>query len=86
MIRVQGDTSKNTETAMRVWIVAGIVLIVAGAFVLLGGGSFTSRRDVITVGDLKVTAEEQQPILPWVGGLAVLAGAGLIVVGVRRKA
>jgi LPXTG-motif cell wall-anchored protein len=71
---------------MRVWIVAGIVLIVAGAFVLLGGGSFTSRRDVFTVGDLKVTAEEQQPILPWVGGLAALAGAGLIVVGVRRKA
>ena len=71
---------------MRVWIVAGIVLIVAGAFVLLGGGSFTSRRDVLTVGDLKVTAEEQQPILPWVGGLAALAGAGLIVVGVRRKA
>jgi drug/metabolite transporter (DMT)-like permease len=71
---------------MRISIVAGIVLIVAGVFVLLGGGSFTSRRDVFNVGHMRVTAEEQRPILPWAGGLAALAGAGLIIVGVRHKA
>ena len=71
---------------MRTSTFAGIALIIAGAFVLLNGGSFTSRRDVLDVGGLKVTAEEQHPIRPWVAGLAVLAGVGLVVTGVRRKA
>ena len=71
---------------MRTSTLAGIALIIAGAFVLLNGGSFTSRRDVLDVGGLKVTAEEQHPIRPWVAGLAVLAGVGLVVTGVRRKA
>ena len=71
---------------MRTSTLAGIALIIAGAFVLLNGGSFTSRRNVLDVGGLKVTAEEQHPIRPWVAGLAVLAGVGLVVTGVRRKA
>ena len=71
---------------MRMSTLAGLVLIVAGAFVLYRGGSFTTRRDVLNVGGLKVTAEEQHPIRPWVAGFAVLAGVALVVTGVRRKA
>lgn len=70
---------------MRISTIAGIALIVAGAFVLLFGGSFTSRRDVLDVGGLTVTAEERRPISPWIGGIAVLAGVGLILTGARRK-
>ena len=65
---------------------AGIALIVAGGLVLIRGGSFTTRRDVLSVGGLKVTAEEQRPILPWVAGVAILAGVAIAVTGVRRKA
>jgi len=71
---------------MRVSTIAGVALIVAAALLLLLGGSFTSRRDVLHMGGLTVTAEEQRPIAPWVAGLAVIAGVGLLVTGVRRKA
>ncbi|MEP7344026.1 MAG: hypothetical protein ABI877_02105 [Gemmatimonadaceae bacterium] len=71
---------------MRLSTIAGIVLVIAGAFVLINGGTFTSRREVLNVGGLKVSAEEQHPIRPWVAGLAVLAGVVLVVNGVRRKA
>ena len=70
---------------MRPATIVGVLLILAGAFVFLNGGSFTSRRDVVKLGDLKITAEEQHPIQPWVAGLAILGGVALVVVGVRRK-
>jgi hypothetical protein len=71
---------------MRLPVLAGLALIVAGAFVFFRGGSFTSRRDVLDVGGLKVTAEEQHPIAPWIAGAAVLAGVVLVASGARRKA
>jgi len=71
---------------MRISVVAGIVLLLAGGFFLWQGGSLTTRRDVLKVGDLKVTATEEHPIQPWVAGLAVAAGVVLVVAGARRKA
>lgn len=71
---------------MRTSTIAGIALIVLGAFLFVRGGSFTTRRDVLDVGGLKVSAEEQRPIQPWIAGLAVIAGVALVATGVRRKA
>ncbi len=71
---------------MRALLVAGITLIALGGFVLLRGGSFTTRRDVLKVGDLKVSADESHAVAPWMAGTAVLAGAVLVVVGYRGKA
>ncbi len=71
---------------MRQSILAGIVLLGLGAFVLLRGASFTSRRDVLKIGDVKVTADEQHSIPPWAGGAAMLVGAALIVAGTRKRA
>jgi hypothetical protein len=71
---------------MRPLIVAGIVLLGLGAFLLVRGGSFTSRKDVLKVGDVKITANERQSIPPWVGGVALLVGAGLLVAGARQRA
>ena len=71
---------------MRQFLIAGIVLIGLGAFVLLRGASFTSRRDVLKVGDVQLTASERQTIPPWVGGAAVVLGVGLIVAGTRIRA
>lgn len=71
---------------MRQRIIAGIVILGLGAFVLLRGASFTSHRDVVEVGDVKITAEEHQSIPPWVGGAAVVAGLVLIVAGARKRA
>ena len=71
---------------MRPFIVAGIVLLGLGAFLLVRGGTFTSRKDVLKVGDVKITANERQSIPPWVGGVELLVGAGLLVAGVRQRA
>ena len=66
--------------------IAGIVLIVLGAFVLLRGASFSSKREVLKVGDLKLTATEQRSVPPWVGGAAIVAGVVLLVAGTRKRA
>jgi len=50
------------------------------------GLSVTTKRDVLKIGDVSVSAEEQRPIAPWVAGLAVLAGIALMTTGARRKA
>ena len=71
---------------MRERFIAGLVLLGLGLFVLLRGASFTSRREVLKVGDLKVSATERQAIPPWVGGLAVVAGLALLVAGARKRA
>ncbi len=64
--------------------VLGLVLIVISAIVLVTGGSFTSKHDLLKVGDLKVTANEQRAIPPWVPVLGVVAGIALIASGSRR--
>jgi hypothetical protein len=71
---------------MRERLIAGIVLVVLGAYVLLQGVSFSSRRDVLKVGDVKLTATEERSVPPWVGGVALVAGLVLIVTGARRRA
>jgi drug/metabolite transporter (DMT)-like permease len=70
---------------MRPSVILGIALIVVGAAVYFRGG-FTTKREVLKVGDLSVSAEEQNPIAPWAAGLAVVAGIALVATGARRKA
>lgn len=71
---------------MRTYLIAGIVILILGAFVLLRGASFTSHRDVLQMGDMTITADEQQTIPPWVGGAAIVVGLGLIAAGARKRA
>ena len=71
---------------MRGTTMVGLALIVVGAAVYLRGGSFTTRREVLKVGDVSVSAEERSPIAPWGAALAVLAGLALVTTGKRRKA
>jgi hypothetical protein len=70
---------------MKITVVLGVVLIAAGAFLVFRGGSFTSRRDVLDVGGLTVTAEEKRPISPWIGAVVLIGGVALVMVGARRK-
>jgi hypothetical protein len=70
---------------MRQLTIVGIVILGLGAFVLLRGASYTSRHDVVKVGDVKVTADEQQSIPPWVGWAAMAGGVALFVAGMRKR-
>jgi len=66
--------------------IAGIALVCLGVFLLFRGGSFTTRRDVVQVGDVKLTASEHQTIPPWAAGLGIILGSGLLIAGIRRRA
>lgn len=69
---------------MRASVIIGIVLIALGGIVLVRGGSFTTKRNVVEVGDLSISADEKQSIPPWVGILSIVAGAVVIGAGVRK--
>ncbi|MBP6444565.1 MAG: hypothetical protein KA267_11120 [Gemmatimonadales bacterium] len=70
---------------MRPLSLLGIALICVGAFLLIRGGTFTTRKDVLKVGDVKVTADDEQTIPPWVGGVAVIAGVVVVAAGMRQR-
>jgi hypothetical protein len=71
---------------MKVGTLVGLILVVLGLIgVAYGGINYTRKREVAHVGPLQVTAREERtiPISPIVGGVAILAGAALII-AVRR--
>ena len=70
---------------MKPTVVAGIVIAGLGAFVLVKGLSYGSQSNVLKVGDLQVTAEEQRMVPAWVGGVAVVGGLVLIGAGVGKR-
>jgi uncharacterized membrane protein YczE len=66
-------------------IVFGVVLIGLGAFVLVHGGSLTTRRDVLKVGEVQVTTQEAHPVPRWVGVAVLVTGAVVVAAGVRKS-
>jgi hypothetical protein len=70
---------------MRPLMLIGIVLIAIGGFLFYQGGSFTTQKKVLEIGDVKVTAPDQHSVPTWAAGIAVLAGVGLIVAGAQRR-
>jgi len=71
---------------MRPSFLIGVILLVLGGFVLFRGLSYTSKREVVKVGELRASVGEQHTVPAWVGGLALAAGLGLIVIGVSKRA
>jgi hypothetical protein len=70
---------------MKPLVIAGIVLVGLGAFVLLNGLTYSSRSNVLKVGDLQVSAEEQRAIPTWVGGVAIVGGLVMVGAGVGKR-
>ena len=69
--------------------IVGIVLIILGVIGLAYGGiTYTRRRDTVSVGPISATVQQREtlPISPIAGGIALVAGIGLLVAGGRRRA
>lgn len=67
----------------------GVVLIVLGIIGLVWGGiTYTRRRDTVSVGPISATVQQREtfPISPIFGGVALLAGIGLLVASGKRRA
>lgn len=74
------------EGTMRI---AGFILIVIGIIGLVYGGvTYTKSKKTVSVGPLSATFREREtfPISPVVGGIALVAGIGLVLAGGRRRA
>jgi drug/metabolite transporter (DMT)-like permease len=69
---------------MRIVQILGAILVAAGLFVLIKAPSYSSEKSVFKIGDVEAKVAHEQPISPWVGGVALAAGVVLIVAGVRR--
>jgi uncharacterized membrane protein YidH (DUF202 family) len=68
--------------------ILGLVLIAIGLIALLAGGiSWTQRKTVVDAGPLQVQADEHKtlPLPPVLGGIAVVAGALLLLVPARTR-
>jgi drug/metabolite transporter (DMT)-like permease len=59
--------------------IAGILIAVLGAVVLVRGLSYPNRENVVRIGDVQVSANTRESVPSWVG-VAALAG-GLLLVG-----
>jgi hypothetical protein len=66
-------------------IVAGILIAALGIAAFIGKLNFNHDKEVLKVGDLSATVQEEKTIPQWVGGIAVLVGAGFVVAGAMRK-
>jgi hypothetical protein len=66
-------------------IVAGILVAALGIAAFLGKLNFSHDKEVLKVGDLSAKVEEQKTVPEWIGGIAVLVGAGLVVAGAMRR-
>jgi hypothetical protein len=68
--------------------IVGIVLIVVGLISLAYGGiTYTSREKVLDIGPIEATAERERtvPMPPILGGVALVAGIGLLVMGSKKS-
>jgi UDP-N-acetylmuramyl pentapeptide phosphotransferase/UDP-N-acetylglucosamine-1-phosphate transferase len=71
---------------MRPQALIGIVLLALGAFIVFRGMSYSSRDEVLKVGDIKASVESKKAIPTWAGGVAIVAGIVLIAAGMKRRA
>ena len=73
---------------MKAATIVGIVLIIIAVVGFVAGGfSFTHEKKDVDLGPLQVSHQQKQtlPISPILSTLALFAGVGLVVVGVRSR-
>lgn len=71
---------------MRPLALVGVILLAIGAFVIFRGASYSSRDEVLKVGDVKASVESKKAVPTWAGGVAIVAGIVLLAAGMKRWA
>ena len=75
----------SKQISMRIF---GIILIIAGILMFIFNGiNFQTEKKVVDIGPIEINKKENKhigwPI--WAGGVAVLAGIGLLIAESRKK-
>jgi uncharacterized membrane protein YidH (DUF202 family) len=76
------------EAIVKAATIVGILLIVLGIIGFAAGGvSFTHQKKDVDVGPVQLSHKETNtmPISPILSAVLLIAGVGLVVVGVRNK-
>ncbi|KGI78761.1 hypothetical protein [Oleiagrimonas soli] len=66
-------------------MVIGIILLIAGIWVVAGHGSYTATETVVSVGDHALKATHDKSIPQWAGIAGIVVGALLTLGGLLRK-
>ena len=70
---------------MRSLVIAGVLLIAAGLFVILKPPSYSQEESVLKLGDLEAKMRQERTVPGWVGGALLGAGCVLVVFGIRKR-
>jgi hypothetical protein len=68
---------------MRFLPVVGIALILGGTFLLWKRPTYSTRHDVVEIGEFKASLREQETIPLWIGAVLIAGGVGCLLVGPR---
>ena len=69
---------------MKLAVIAGILLIAAGIYIAAGQASYQSNKEVLKIGGLEASVKETHVVPAWAGVIGIVAGGGLVFVGLRR--
>ena len=64
---------------MKPSLIAGLVLLAAGIFLILRPPHYASEQSVLKLGDLEAKMQQDRTLPEWVGG--VVLGAGIVLLG-----
>jgi hypothetical protein len=70
---------------MRAAQISGAILIAIGSWVLIRPPSYTHEQSVLKIGEVEAKIRQQRSVPGWAGGIALGAGAVLLVVGLKRR-
>lgn len=70
---------------MKVSLIAGLVLIAVGIFLIVRPPNYSSEQSVIKLGDLEARMQQERPLPGWVGGAVLGAGVVLLGAGLLKR-
>lgn len=64
---------------MRISLIAGLILVAAGIFMILRPIHYPTDRSVVKLGNFQASVQAERTLPPWAGG--VVLGAGVVLLG-----
>ncbi|HET6545608.1 MAG TPA: hypothetical protein VFG55_02550 [Rhodanobacteraceae bacterium] len=67
------------------FIIVGIIIAALGVAAFIGKFNFNQDKEVLKIGDVSASVQQEKTVPQWIGGIGIIVGLGLIVVGATRK-
>jgi drug/metabolite transporter (DMT)-like permease len=70
---------------MKGLLVAGLILIAGGVFLIVRPPQYASEQSVFKLGRLEAKMQQERPLPGWVGGIVLGAGIVLLGAGLAKR-